>query len=117
MAHQARRDDQDRQVYRVLVGELVGDLQPAVARADHDDGAAGNLTWVAVVGAVELKSVRVESIGEGDGNRGVLERPGGDDYLPCLERALIGVGCEPVAEVFEPGDGTVTCTGSSKLVA
>ena len=40
-----------------------------------------------------------------------MERPGGDDYLPCLERALIGVGCEPVAEVFEPGDGTVDLHG------
>lgn len=109
MAARARRAD--RQVYLVLVGELLGDLLPAVTRAHDDDGASGNLTWIAVVGAVKLKDVRVEPIGEGGGNRGVLEGPGGDDYLPCSERALIGVRREPVTEVLEPSDGAVDLHG------
>jgi hypothetical protein len=97
----------DRQVYLMLDGQFVSDLQSTVARTHHDDGTSGDLTRVVLVGAVQLDHLPVQRVGEGGGNCGVLEWAGGNDHLTCSERVLSGVDCEPATDVLEPVDGRV----------
>jgi hypothetical protein len=58
-------------------GELLGDLEAAVAAADDEHGSSGDGGGGAVGAAVQLLELGIEAVGERR-HEGHLKRPGGE---------------------------------------
>ena len=96
----------------VCARELARDLVARVPAADDQHRPLRDVGWRAVVGAMDLKHVRGEVVGELGKSR-PLERPGGDDDLVGLDRPVVEHELERVAVFVSERTALSSWTGSA----
>src|SRR5829696_4103396 len=96
----------DREMDLARSHELLGDLKPRVATADHEHPSRREPVRVAVLAAVELDDLRVQPARDRRDHRN-LERAGGDHHLIRLVRPVLELDDVAVARLADGGDAAV----------